>query len=253
MRRLLALLLLISVPAFAQFGMNVPLRTNAAEAAGCSGTTGTIVLVQATNVLAPSGFGICAVAPSSNITVGNTLVFFVSPNNGPVQNVSDTLGNTWRRLIVSPPSDFPASAWLATITHGGSDTISVNGVTETSGCAVSEYSGVSTSTPVDNSGANGADTGVLSWPVGPVNMGRAGDTLLSVVLQVPSTAGNPPSSVPTGFTQDYNGYLTAGGYLRYQTAVCLALGAGSYSAAWTNASPSTPSAQWNGFLIGLIP
>jgi len=127
-----------------------------------------------------------SLAYPSNNTVGNLLIVAVS-NAAVGGNISDTQTNTWTQIVSDTVLDgLPQVMWYAANCKGGANTVTISGG-GTQSIIVTEYSGIATSNPLDQSGFN---SGVSTHFTSGVGVSTTSTNVLALGLASNSTGNN---------------------------------------------------------------
>lgn len=109
-----------------------------------------------------------ALAYNSNVTAGNMLfaVVVVSDGTTPtVSGITDSLGNTWTKVVGTSAGSFREEVWKAACGSSGANTVTVDyssSPANTGILVISEFSGMGTTT---DGASNTSDVGVAADPL----------------------------------------------------------------------------------------
>lgn len=181
-----------------------------------------------------------SVAFSSNNTAGNFLVCCIG-TSGDVTNVTDTRGNAWSKAVDQNQSGILlfSDIWYVPNCANGANTVTLSGGFggfEIIG--VAEYSGVATSTPIDQT--NSANNSINNPDSGPVTTTQASELLVGVIAHA---GNNSAITFDSPWTQRED--KQAGGIRRMAFADRIVSSTGTYNATGTFA---TSPADWQALI-----
>ena len=155
-------------------------------------------------------------AISITTTGGNCLVVFSASSNPTTHTISDTAGNTYRRLCGCPAGNQLVAVWVALNVANGANTITLtNGDGYYFGCAAIEYSGIATVRGVESVNFGGVSSGSGPYTMGCGNATTAYNNDMLVVAYANSGYGNTYTA-GTDFTMRVSGGSSAHKYLGVQ-------------------------------------
>jgi len=205
--------------------------------------------VQSTRNAADAGSTSIAQAFASNVSSNNLLLaaigFDTSGSTG-VSTITDTLGNVWNRAIRNGPS---ANAneleiWWALAKAGGANTVTAKWSTGTSilsrRLAICEYSGNSTTSPVDQTNAN-STSGSSTPATGAITPSADNELIFGAIYN--DVGGTQSIAAAGGFTSRALDPSTTGAAGRMQVQDLIQGTANSTVSKWTVASGADPFIQ----------
>lgn len=164
--------------------------------------TSTITRIQqAANLGGGNGTNITQ-AYSSNVTAGNMLVVVVNSDVGTTHTCSDSLGNTWTNAL-QYNNGYIETICYAVASSSGADTVTATFSASVGfrRLAVTEYSGIDTTTPV-NITASGAGTSVSGVPDSVTSPSATTTNPKTLIFGVAFNKQTTTTFTPgTGFTQ----------------------------------------------------
>ena len=211
---------------------------------GSTGTPGTIVAVQNANTTSSSPVSSQTTTLPANTTKGDTVVVVVTTSAvSPVVSVSSVSGGgvgTWTNGITKSSTGVgDEEIWYGYANTGGAAaiTVTMSAGTATVGNRAIEFTGVASSSPLDDSRKLAGATSTVNTP--SLTTTAAGDMVIAgadVVSAVSTSPGSP-----------WVNYGTTGSYAPSTTRIAPTTGA--YSTSWT----TTAAAAWVSVGIALKP
>ena len=164
--------------------------------------------------------------PSGN-TLGNLIIVFGS-NFGSAATISDTNSNSYSQLSnlnVADPTHGYQPVWYAFNCASGANTVTVvSGALASAALLIAEYSGISTTSPLDQSGTN-SGSGGTTWTGPSLTTTHASELLLVIAYASPSGG---PTTISSPFTADET--TTAGSFVVGILAENIVSSTGTYQA-----------------------
>lgn len=191
--------------------------------------------VQGTGNTSVSGSGSISAAYQFNVTQGNLLVAAICNNNTIASGVTDTLGNTWTRLVQGGATSANIELWYAISIGGGANTVTAGNQTF-SAIAISEFSPSGTITVTGTAlVATGATGSALA-------SGNLTITTPALVIGAGTQTGTGVTFTPgSGFTMDYT--ITRATHVGIGLEYALAVGSSPSNPAMTASLSVSPWAM----------
>jgi len=183
-----------------------------------------------------SSYGSVAATFGTNVTSGNCIVVGLCYSGTATDNasVTDSQSNTYTliKTSVDTVNSQVTDVYVAYNVTGGADTVTAtfNTSRQYNRFLISEYSGIATTTPVDQS--NGAAGDGTSIDGGSVTTTSASETIIGVYQDTgEATPGTGTLTAGSGFVKDYDGGT---GIIAIESKTVSSTG--SYSTPWTRSN-----------------
>ena len=179
----------------------------------------------------------------ANSTVGNTLVLLVSndhSNSAVVSSVSGGGVTTWSNATTNAGASGVgvAEVWYGTVTSAATViTVNLSGSTNWQLADVAEFSGISTTAPLD--AATGTTGSAASFTAGPLTTTSAGDLVVSDAWVPGASASSVVVSPTTAGYTALSETKAGGNYYRGWAAYQVVGAAGPYSVVWPDSATTT--------------
>lgn len=190
-----------------------------------------------------TAYATAAATFGANVTAGNCIVFVIgyggTASDG--ATITDTLLNTYTLIqtAVDTVNSQLTEVYVAYNVAGGANTVTATFVTarQYNRVLIAEYSGIQTTTPVDQSNSvgstgsayNPAGTTTDAIPSGSVTTTSASETILSIYQDTSEAPGTGGLTAGTGFTLDVQDGTAGTIAIESQTVGAI----GTYSPTWT--------------------
>lgn len=172
----------------------------------------------------------------SNVTAGGLLINVMRcSTQGRTHTTTDSLGNTWAQifLVAAPGGQGDLSMHYAYNITGGACTVTsaISGGAAILRSVQSEYSGISTATPLDKS-ASSSGNGTALDSTATATTTQANELLVGAFI----VGANGAVTAGTSFTIPTGGIIPSGAGIRCGTEYQVVSATGTYSATATDAS-----------------